>query len=134
VDLTTRILGGMYPNTITTMANLANIYIHLGRYTERLLITILDERTRMKHPDTITAKVNLAATCRALGKYKEANKMETHVLTERTDILGKKHPSTLTAMANFADTYRCLWLSVWVSIPRVYVLARKNICCAQEYW
>jgi len=27
-----------------------------------------------------------------------------------------------------------VWLSDWVSIPRVYVLVRKNICCAQKYW
>jgi hypothetical protein len=27
-----------------------------------------------------------------------------------------------------------VWLSIWVSIPRVYVLACKNICCAQKYW
>ena len=65
IDARKKLLGEDHPYTFSAMADLAQTYQMLAKYTdaEKLQINIVDARTRHlgeEHPDTIAAMENLA--------------------------------------------------------------------------
>jgi len=96
--------------TLTSMANLAVIYLQQGKYKEarELQIKVLDLCKKVlgsEHPDTLTSMKNLAVTYSTQGKYEEAEELRLKVLDVCKRVLGPEHPDTLTSMNNLTVTY-----------------------------
>ena len=61
------VLGKDYPDTLTSMANLASTYRNQGRWKDagELEVRVMETRKEMlgqDHPDTLTSMANFAAT------------------------------------------------------------------------
>jgi tetratricopeptide (TPR) repeat protein len=103
-------LGAEHPDTLTSMGNLASIYLELGRVEEgaKLNEEVLEARKRIlgaEHPDTLTSMGNLASIYLELGRVEEGAKLNEEVLEARKRILGAEHPDTLISMGNLASSY-----------------------------
>ncbi|KAK3687190.1 hypothetical protein B0T22DRAFT_121957 [Podospora appendiculata] len=103
-------LGEKHPDTIRSMASLADTYHAQGRYeeAEKIKVEVLALRRDVlgeKHPDTIRSMADLARTYHAQGRYEEAEKIFVEVLALRRDVLGETHPDTIWSMADLAATY-----------------------------
>ncbi|KAA6413397.1 MAG: hypothetical protein FRX48_03143 [Lasallia pustulata] len=110
VEMKRRLLGTEYPNTLTSMSNLASTYSDQGQWkeAEKLEVQVLEIKKRVlgaEHPDTLISKGNLVSTYLRQGLRKEAEKLGVQVLEIRKRVLGAEHPDTLTSMSNLALTY-----------------------------
>ena len=110
MDMRKKLLGGIHPETLNSMANLASTYRNQGRWneTEELDIQVMDIRKKQlgaEHPETITSMSNLASTYRIQGRWNEAEELDIQVMDMRKKWLGEEHPETITSMANLASTY-----------------------------
>jgi hypothetical protein len=109
LEVTTRVLGGEHPVTLTSMDNLA---VTLGAQGDhagawRLGERVVEAMTRVlgeEHPATLTSMNNLAETLRAQGDHAGARRLGERVLEARTRVLGAEHRATLTSMNNLVAT------------------------------
>ncbi|GLB39734.1 putative patatin-like phospholipase [Lyophyllum shimeji] len=104
-------LGEDHPDTLTSIANLAETYRSQGRFkeAEMLEVEVVEARNRVlvkDHPDTLTSIANLAMIYKSQGHFKEAERLEVEVVEARKQVLGKDHPDTLTSIANLAMIYK----------------------------
>ncbi|KAL8907713.1 MAG: hypothetical protein Q9171_005754 [Xanthocarpia ochracea] len=103
-------IGEEHPDTLTSMNNLASIYLNQGRWKDAqgLEEGVLETRKRVsgeEHLDTLISMNNLASTYWRQGRWKEAKGLQVGVLETRKRVLGEEHPDTLTSMNNLASTY-----------------------------
>ena len=104
------ILGQDHPNTLTSMASLAEIYWNQGKWNEaeELEIEILDISQKVlgqKHPDTLISMASLALIYSNQRKWAEAEQLQIQVLDMSRRLFGLEHPETLNSMANLALIY-----------------------------
>ena len=105
-----KVLGIEHPVTLTTMAELAAIFLCQGRWTqaEDVGLEVMETQKRvlgLEHPDTLTSIANLALTYSYQGRLKEAEKLRLQVMETISRVLGPEHPDTLTSILNVATTY-----------------------------
>jgi tetratricopeptide (TPR) repeat protein len=103
-------LGPDHPSTVSTRANLANVYVQLGRTQEAavLLERSLADSERVLGPDrqaTLSTRANLANVYAQLGRTPEAAVMLEQSLAGSERVLGPDDPSTLSTRANLATIY-----------------------------
>jgi len=102
-----RLLGDEHPDSLTAMANLANLYWYQRRLDE---VEVLDRRTldvRRRvlgpdHPDTLKSINGLGTTLFSQASYEEASELFTEALDGATRLLGENHPDTLRFGNNLA--------------------------------
>ncbi|KAG7289885.1 hypothetical protein NEMBOFW57_006262 [Staphylotrichum longicolle] len=105
-----KVLGERHPDTIGSMASLAQTYHDQGRYdgAEKIKVEVLAlgrDVLGEKHPDTVRSMADLAATYHTQGRYEAAEKIKVEVLALRRDVLGGKHLDTIRSMVELATTY-----------------------------
>ncbi|BDI28609.1 hypothetical protein CCAX7_006600 [Capsulimonas corticalis] len=114
-DSTIRILissvGPEHPDTLSSIAGLAIIYVNQGRYNDAeplyLQVKEIQERVLGKeHPDTLGSVHNLALLYDNQGRYEEAEPMYLQVTEIWERVLGKEHPDTLSSINNLANLYK----------------------------
>jgi tetratricopeptide (TPR) repeat protein len=103
-------LGADYPDTLTSMDNLASTYTKLGQWeeAEKLELYVIETRkTKLgaDHPDTLISMDNLALIYQDQGRWEEAEKLELYIMETRETKLGADHLDTLTSMDHLAVTY-----------------------------
>ncbi|KAJ7854040.1 P-loop containing nucleoside triphosphate hydrolase protein [Mycena olivaceomarginata] len=108
-----QVLGDNHPDTLLTMANLANTYSDLGEYqkAKELNATVLEKLKQVlgnNHPDTLLTMSNLAWIYSDLGEHQKAKELNTTVLEKQKQVLGDNHPDTLLTMGNLASIYSAL--------------------------
>ena len=70
----------LFPNAVTSMANLASTYRNKGRWkeAEELFVQVIKTSVRVlgrEHLDTLISMANLASTYRNQGRWKEAEEL-----------------------------------------------------------
>ncbi|KAJ7711203.1 hypothetical protein B0H16DRAFT_1437922 [Mycena metata] len=105
-----QVLGGDHPETLQTMANLANSYSDLGepQRAQELQVIVLEKQTQLlgdDHRDTLLIMGNLANSYSDLGEPQRAQELQVIVLEKQTQLLGDDHPDTLLIMGNLANSY-----------------------------
>ncbi len=105
-----RELGEEHPHTLTSMTNLAALYMKQGRFDEAepLYLKTLEIMKRIlgeEHPSTLASMVNLALLYNNQGRYDEAEPLYVKTLEIMNRVLGEEHPSTLASMGNLAILY-----------------------------
>ncbi|KZS93989.1 TPR-like protein, partial [Sistotremastrum niveocremeum HHB9708] len=103
-------LGMDHPDTLTSIANLATIYLNQKRLEEaqELELIVMEGRRKVlgvNDPKTLAAMNNLASIYSRQGRWKEAKALHVEVLGTKRQVLGERHPSTLTSMSNLAWIY-----------------------------
>ncbi|KAJ6109868.1 hypothetical protein N7486_002103 [Penicillium sp. IBT 16267x] len=101
----------LYPDTPTSMGNLASTYRKQGRWeeAEQLDVQVMETRkTKLgeDHPDTLTSMANLASTYRKQGRWEKAERLFVQGMETSKTKLGEDHPDTLTSMAYLAFTWK----------------------------
>ena len=110
VELRRRFLGEQHLDTLTSMHQLAGLYIFEGKYqpAEQLFTKVIEARRRTlgpKHLDTLDAMGDLALLYSEEGKYALAEPLSIEVLDERRKRLGEEHNYTIISMNNLAQVY-----------------------------
>jgi CHAT domain-containing protein/tetratricopeptide (TPR) repeat protein len=105
-----RTLAADHPDMLTSINNLAAIYLALGRYgeAEPLAKRALDgyERTLgLGHTDTLQSINNLAALYFGQGRYGEAEPLFKRALGGYERLLGNEHSETLKCLSSLAFLY-----------------------------
>lgn len=107
--LTTR-LGPKHPDTLFSMADLAEAYWAVGK--QDLALPLFEETLKLRtaqlgpqHFDTLTSMDDLALGYRATGKLDLALQLHEQTFELRKAKLGPDHPDTLVSMANVATCY-----------------------------
>jgi tetratricopeptide (TPR) repeat protein len=105
-----RVLGPDHPSTLSTRANLANVFIQLGRLeeaTDLLRQTLADSERVLgpDHPSTLSTRANLANVFIEQGRLEEAADLLRQTLADSERVLGPDHPSTLSTRANLANVF-----------------------------
>ncbi|KAJ7437343.1 P-loop containing nucleoside triphosphate hydrolase protein [Mycena latifolia] len=127
------LLGEDHPDTLTTMANLANSYSDMGQFHKaaKLDKVVLNKRREFlseDHPDTLRAMGNLALRYSQMGQVNEAAELEKFVLTKRKELLGEDHLDTLNAMGNLAIRYaRMEKVHEAAELEKVVLSKRKDL-------
>ncbi|MCJ1383790.1 hypothetical protein MMC17_006904 [Xylographa soralifera] len=106
-----KVLGEEYPNTLTSINNLALIYQNQGRWKEAEELNIRTLKTKQKvlggeHPSTLISMDNLAEIYRNQGRWKEAEELIIQIKEISQKVLGKEHPNMLFSMHNLALIYQ----------------------------
>jgi tetratricopeptide (TPR) repeat protein len=109
IETRKKVLGQDHPDTLTSMGNLASIFMEQERWKDaaELETQVLETSKRVygaEHPDTLTSKDNLASALSKQGRWKEAEELEMQVVDTSKRVLGEDHPDTLTGIANLAAT------------------------------
>jgi hypothetical protein len=94
------VLGKEYPDTLTSMGNLASIYRNQGRWkeAEELQVIELEICSRVlgkEYPDTLTSMNNLALIWKGYSRDADALELMKQCAEARARILGANHPYTL---------------------------------------
>lgn len=103
-------LGEEHQNVATSINKLAELYCHMGRYTEALplyeqALEIQKKKLGEEHPDYATSLNNLASLYYSIGKYDEASKKYEKALEIRGKKLGEEHPDVATSINCLAELY-----------------------------
>ena len=111
VDLRRQLLGQANADTLTSMDELAMLYMDQGEYSkaEKLCTAVLDGRRHLlgeTHRDTLLSLANLSEILESQGRFPEAETLDREVLEKRTKSLGPDDPETLTSMNNLAGILR----------------------------
>jgi CHAT domain-containing protein/tetratricopeptide (TPR) repeat protein len=102
--------GALDPRTMTSLNNLAMLYLRQGRYgkAEPLYQQALQLSRQVlgdNHPNTLTSLNNLAMLYLRQGRYGEAEPLYQQALQLSRQVLGDNHPDTLTSLNNLASLY-----------------------------
>jgi len=105
------VLGVEYPDTLTSMNNLAVLYGKEGKFAEAepLMTNALAVRIRVlgaEHPLTLVTMANQAFLYQLQGKYGEAQPLAAKALEVVRRVEGEEHPDTLTIMTILGLLYR----------------------------
>jgi serine/threonine protein kinase len=100
VDIRVRVLGRRHPDTLQSIADLANTLDHEGHYAEaeKLERETLDIQRRVLGPEhrrTLWLANNLAWSLREEGRYAEAEKLQRETLDIQRRVLGPENFETL---------------------------------------
>ena len=101
------LLGGVHPDTATSINNVAEALYRQGRYAEaqRLFeraLVIRETTLGEDHEDTMASVNNLAVVLESQGRYREAQGLYERALAVRERLLGEDHPDTATSVNNLA--------------------------------
>ncbi|KAH8686304.1 Tetratricopeptide repeat-domain-containing protein [Ilyonectria robusta] len=107
------VLGEKYPDTISSMADLAAMYHAQGRYDEaegiyQQVLKVRQKVPEEKHPDTISSMASLATTYHQQGRYAEAEQLHQTALDLRR----------LTQVGNSKGREKLGQGSLWETIRR----------------
>lgn len=112
VETWKQVLGPEHPGTLTSMDNLALLYMKQGRWhqAEELEIQVMGNRKLTlgpEHPDTLSSMNHLALTyCNRL-RWKEAEELIMQIVNAWRHSLGPEHPHILPSMNTLVVIY---WL------------------------
>ena len=109
-NATKEMLGENHPDTLGSLASLANSYSNLGDYSKACelknkVYNAFKEILGENHPKTLSILNSLAGSYSNLGDYYKALELIIRVYNARKEILGKNHPGTLSALNNLAMSY-----------------------------
>jgi tetratricopeptide (TPR) repeat protein len=112
-DIRRRVLGEVNADTLTSMNNLALLYVKQGRYdvAEPLHRKARDISKLLfgdEHPDTLISMNNLAALFERQGRYREAEPLYHEAWKISSRVLGDENPNTLSFANNLALLYQLL--------------------------
>jgi Tetratricopeptide repeat len=104
------VLGAEYPDTLTSIANLAVTYWNQGRWkeAEEMFIKVMETRKRVlgeEHPDTLTSMANLAFIWKSQGHNNALVLMRECFLLQKQN-LGAGHPDTISSFEALNDWER----------------------------
>jgi hypothetical protein len=104
-------LGVEHPDTLTSMLNLANVYLQEGKYAqaEPLYNQSLEIRSSVlgaEHPSTLISMANLANVYGLQEKYAQAEALFRKTVEIAGRKPGKENRNTLIALSNFASMYQ----------------------------
>jgi non-specific serine/threonine protein kinase/serine/threonine-protein kinase len=110
LDLRRRVLGDEDATLLTTMSDMARVYIKEAKYDQAdgLLTKSLETARRLlgeQHPQTLTILSGLGRLYMLQGKHSQAEPLYIKVLDGRRRVLGEQHPDTLTSMDDLASLY-----------------------------
>ena len=111
VTVRSALLGVDHLDTLSSRANLANVYWYQGRYPESIaaheaVLRGRSARLERDHPDVLQSRFDLASAYGVAGRTREAIAMEQVTLKLREARLGPDHVDTLQSRDNLADFYR----------------------------
>ena len=111
VTVRSALLGVDHLDTLTSRANLANVYWYQGRYPESIaaheaVLRVRAARLEHDHPDVLQSRFDLASAYAMVARTREAIAMEEETLKLREARLGPDHVDTLQSRDNLADNYR----------------------------
>ncbi|KAJ4353222.1 uncharacterized protein N0V89_004949 [Didymosphaeria variabile] len=103
------VLGGVHPDTLTSMNEVAAAMLAQGKYTEveaihRATLAGREKVLGKEHLGTLKSMGEVAWALAGQGKYAEAETMHRATLAVREKVQGTEHPHTLTSMNHLADT------------------------------
>jgi type II secretory pathway component PulM len=103
-------LGADHPDTLTSMANLAEGYRAAGQLDRALPLSeealkLTQAKLGANHPDTLTSMASLAATYKDAGKLDRALPLLEETVKLMRAKLGADHPDTLASTNNLALGY-----------------------------
>jgi tetratricopeptide (TPR) repeat protein len=106
-----KLLGDEHPETATTLANLAGLYLDAGRSSEALAaashaLTALENALGPDHPRIASAASMLAFCWRAKGDRARAEKLYRRALAIDEKSYGPAHPDTLNDIRTLAEFLR----------------------------
>jgi len=98
-------------DTLTSINNLAFLYVSQGRYGEaeplyKRFYQLSKKVLGPKHPHTLTSINNLAGLYESQGRYGEAEPLYKYCIQLCEEVLGPKHPDTLGSINNLAVLYK----------------------------
>jgi len=93
-------IGETHRNTVSTMRNLARLYVRQRRYDEAQALldkALTNSRANVgeEHPQTLVILANLGVLCTKKQAYEEANTFFRQALEVQQRKLGDDHPATL---------------------------------------
>jgi len=96
------VYGHEHINTLTSMNNLASIYMRQRRWTEaEELVMHVAEKLKMVlgelHPQTLIAMSNLSIIHDNQGRWNDAEELQVQVVDGRQKVFGQDHPFTIAA-------------------------------------
>jgi eukaryotic-like serine/threonine-protein kinase len=105
--------GPDHPDTLRSMAHLANSYASLGRLEDARELreeTLARQRERLGpfHPETLASMTNLASSYTSLGRHADALKLREETLALQKQRLGPDDPETLITLGNIAVSLAAL--------------------------
>jgi len=111
LELRRLLLGEEQDDTVSTMNNLATLYMSEGKYAdaEPLLTNVVEIRRRVRgedEPRTLISMNNLALLYRNQGDYSQAESLFAKVLKARRRLVGQNNPDMLKTMDALAGLYR----------------------------
>jgi serine/threonine protein kinase len=125
-------LGPEHPDTLQSIGNLAETYLHSGSYLNAL--PLLEENLRMRkatlgsdNPRTLESMNNLAAVYLLLGRLKEGLMLAEETCRIRKAKFGLSHPETLTSINNLAASY-----SYWGRHQEAVALLEETLALADK--
>jgi hypothetical protein len=76
-----RVFGTEYPDTLTSMGNLASTYVYQGRsdQAEELFVQVMETSKKalgVEHPGTPTSMANLASMYENEGRWRQVGELE----------------------------------------------------------
>jgi tetratricopeptide (TPR) repeat protein/tRNA A-37 threonylcarbamoyl transferase component Bud32 len=110
-ELRRGVLGDDDPATLTSMAHLAALYWHQGKYDAALPLAerTLAVRTRVlgdSHRGTLASANTLAMVYASLGRLGDAERLYSATLEVQRNVLGARDPDTLLTMNNLGLLYK----------------------------
>ncbi len=110
IELLKGISGGIDPDYIMILEDLATMYSRNGDYLEALeirmeVVQFQKEALGEKNKDFLTSLANLGVAYSKLGQYQKALEIKLKVVEIGKEIFGEKHPSYLLNLNNLAYTY-----------------------------
>jgi non-specific serine/threonine protein kinase/serine/threonine-protein kinase len=110
LDLRRRVLGEQDANHLTSMSDMAGLYVKEAKYEQagRLFTKSLEISRRVlgeEHPQTLTIMSGLGRLYTLQGKHAEAEPLYIKVLDVRRRVIGEQHQDTLESMDALASLY-----------------------------
>lgn len=109
LQLRSQYLGPKHPDTLTTMACLAEALSHLGEFgeAEKLHSETLNARKEVlgeEHPDVMVSMQYLGQVHAGQGRFHDAEKLHRDAYNLRIKVLGPDNPRTLASKSYLAET------------------------------
>ena len=107
-------LGVEHPDVLTTINNLADVYVEHGKLNvaEELYKDVLAVRTRIleaEHPAVAQTLHSMAQLSYFQGQYAHAQQVYNQVRTTREKVLGPEHPDVAQSLYGLALIYQWKW-------------------------
>ena len=105
-----QVLGAKHLSTVTTLHNLAALYMATGAYDKaeplyKRSLTMMDIIMGPEHPSTAATLNGMANLYSKMGAYDKAEPLYKRSLAIREKSLGPEHPDTATPLCNLAVLY-----------------------------